>query len=87
MALLLVLLPAETKDCLRPEALSALARLGATSVALVRDKRLLGLVVEGWAFDPIGSAEAVMAAVATRGQRARAPQPVVEMTLTEGEGR
>ena len=55
MAILLVLMPAGTKACLRSDALSALARLGVTRVALVRDERSTGVVVEGWAFDPIGS--------------------------------
>lgn len=85
MAILLVLMPAGTKACLRSDALSALARLGVTSVALVRDERSLGVVVEGWAFDPIGSAEAVIAAVSGRSRRARTLQPVMEMTLSKGD--
>ena len=85
MAILLVLMPAGTNACLRSDALSALARLGVTSVALVRDERSLGVVVEGWAFDPIGSAEAVIAAVSGRSRRARTLQPVMEMTLSKGD--
>lgn len=84
MAMLLILLPAGTKTCLRSEAVSALARVGVTSLALVRDERSTGVVVEGWAFDPIGSAEAVIAAVSGRSREARALQPVMEMTLTQG---
>ncbi len=87
MAMLLVLLPAGTTTCLRPDAVSALARIGVTSVALVRDETSTGVVVEGWAFDPIGSAEAVIAAVSARGRRARALQPVMEMQLTQGDAR
>lgn len=82
--MLLVLLPAGTETCLRSDAVSALARVGVTSVALVRDDRSTGVVVEGWAFDPIRSAEAVIAAVAAGPGQARALQPVVEMTLTQG---
>jgi hypothetical protein len=85
LAILLVLMPARTKPCLRSDALSALARLGVTSVALVRDERSLGVVVEGWAFDPIESAEAVIAAVSGRSRRARTLQPVMEMTLSQGD--
>lgn len=85
MAILLVLMPVGTKACLRSDALSALARLGVTSVALVRDERSVGVVVEGWAFDPIGSAEAVIAAVSGRSRRARTLQPVMEMTLSQGD--
>jgi len=84
--MLLVLLPAGAKTCLRSEAVSALARVGVTSVALVRDERSIGVVVEGWAFDPVGSAEAVVAAVSGRSRRARTLQPVMEMTLTQGGG-
>ncbi len=83
--MLLVLLPAGTKTCLRSDAFPTLARLGVTSVALVRDERSLGVVVEGWAFDPVGSAEAVIAAVSGRSRRARTLQPVVEMTLAQGD--
>lgn len=84
--MLLVLLPAGAKTCLRSDAVSALARVGVTSVVLVRDERSIGVVVEGWAFDPIGSAEAVMAAVSGRSRRARTLHPVMEMTLTQGDG-
>lgn len=87
MAKLLVLLPAHAGTCLRSEAVAALARLGVTSVSLVRDDRSTGVVVEGWAFDPVGSAEAVIAAVSGRSRRARALQPVLEMTLTQGDQR
>ena len=83
--MLLVLLPAGTKTCLRADVVSSLAGLGVTSVALVRDDRSTGVVVEGWAFDPVGSAEAVIAAVSGRSRRARALQPVMEMTLAQGE--
>lgn len=83
MAMLLILLPAGAKACLRSEAVSALARVGVTSLALVRDDRSTGVIVEGWAFDPIGSAEAVIAAVSGRSPEARALQPVMEMTLTQ----
>lgn len=82
--MLLILLPAGAKTCLRSEAVSALARVGVTNLAVVRDERSTGVVVEGWAFDPIGSAEAVLAAVSGRSRAARALQPVAEMTLTQG---
>lgn len=87
MAVLLVLMPSGKKACLGSDAMAALGRLGVTSVALVRDEHLLGVVVEGWAFDPIGSAEAVLAAVADRNPRARTLQPVMEMSLSKGEPR
>jgi hypothetical protein len=85
MAILLVLMPARTKACLRSDALAALARLGVTRVALVHDERSTGVVVEGWAFDPIGSSEAVIAAVSGSSRRARTLQPLMEMTLAQGD--
>jgi hypothetical protein len=85
--MLLILLPAGATACLRSEAVPALARIGVTSLALVRDERSTGVVVEGWAFDPIVSAEAVIAAVSEPSEQARALQPVMEMTLTQGDRR
>jgi hypothetical protein len=64
------------------DAVSELARLGVTSVAVVRDDRTLGLVVEGWAFDPRRSAEAVVAAIAGRRSQARTLHPLVEMAVS-----
>lgn len=87
MAVLQVLIPSGRKACLGSDAMAALGRLGVTSVALLRDERSLGVVVEGWAFDPIGSAEAVLAAVAGRNSRGRTLQPVMEMSISKGEAR
>lgn len=85
--MLVVLLPGGTTACLRSDAVAALARIGVTSIALVRDDRSIGVVVEGWAFDPLASAEAVIAAVSSRRRGARALQPMMEVALTEGEPR
>ena len=63
MPMAVVLFPAvDTTPALRPEALEKLARLGVTTVALVRDGSTAGLVLEGWAFDPASAAEAACAA-------------------------
>ena len=43
---------------LQPAALAELARLGVTSVSLLRDGSTAGLVLDGWAFDPHRAAEA-----------------------------
>lgn len=88
--MIVILLPAsETQPTLQPAAVSALARLGVTNVALVRDEQILGLVVDGWAFDPGRSADAVVAVVAGRGSPARTLHPLLHMavsTAPEGEG-
>ena len=46
---------------LGPRSASALAALGVTSLALVRGEETVGLVLEGWAFDPNRAGEAAAA--------------------------
>jgi hypothetical protein len=83
VAMIVVLVPSsDAEPSLPPAAVSELARLGVTSVAVVRDDRTLGLVVEGWAFDPTRSAEAVVAAIAGRRSQARTLHPLVEMAVS-----
>lgn len=85
MALMVVMLPTGANARLYPDAVTDLARLGVTSLAIVRDDRSVGVVVEGWAFDPTGSADDVLSAICGSRHRARALHPVMEMTLTQGE--
>lgn len=83
MAMIVVLIPtSEAEPTLQPEAVSELARLGITSLAVVRDDRTLGLVLEGWAFDPSRSTEAVLAAVSSPGSRARTLHPLYQMAVS-----
>ena len=64
MATAVVLVPATHHEpWLQPAATTALARLGVTGIVVVRDDRTLGLVVDGWAFDPSRSAEALLEAI------------------------
>jgi DNA-binding beta-propeller fold protein YncE len=83
VAIAVVLLPASEADpSLQPAAVSRLARLGVTSVALVRDERTLALVVEGWAFEPSRSADAVIAAVARDSGSAQTLHPIAELAVS-----
>ena len=83
MSMLLVLVPASKGEpSLQPAAVSELARLGVTSVDLLRDERSMGLVVEGWAFDPSRSADAVLAAVGCRCAQVQALQPLLHVTVS-----
>ena len=66
---------------MHPAAVTALARLGVTGIAVVRDARMLGLVLEGWAFDPRRSAEAVVEALGPR-LGARTLFPLLEMAVS-----
>lgn len=71
MAMVVLLLDdVDAEFCVRQELVSDLARLGVTSLTLVRDQHTLGVVLEGWLFDPGRSvavaAEAVGAASGAR---------------------
>lgn len=85
MAIMVVLLPAsEAEPSLRPAAVSRLAELGVTSVAVVRDQETVGLVVEGWAFDPARSAGSVVVAIAGPASRARTLHSLLELAVSAG---
>jgi hypothetical protein len=76
----LLLDPADGEFCLRQELVSELARLGVTNVVLVRDERTVGIVLEGWMFDPAHSAEAAAEAVGAAPQ-ARTLRPVMHVAV------
>ena len=80
--MVVVLFPeAGDEPTLEPVGLEALARLGVTNVALVRDASSAGLVLEGWAFN---SREADRAVRAVAGERegVRTLQPLVQMGVS-----
>jgi hypothetical protein len=83
VATAVVLLPVpQNEESLRRAALTTLAGLGVTGLAVVGDDRTLGLVVEGWAFDPRRSADALTAALAASPAGARTLYPLLEMALS-----
>jgi hypothetical protein len=51
----------DDEPSLQPAALEKLARLGVTSIALLRDDSLAGLVLEGWAFHACDASRAARA--------------------------
>jgi hypothetical protein len=74
VAMMVVLLgPADEEFCLRPDHVDELARLGVTNVALLRDQQTVGIVLEGWLFDPARSARAAAQAVDLTGGRTLHP--------------
>lgn len=82
MALVMVLFPASAEEpSLRPAAIEELARLGVTSVAVLRDTSLAGLVLEGWAFDP-RDAERAAAAVTGMHEDLRVLQPLLQVAVS-----
>jgi hypothetical protein len=80
--MLVVLFPiSEAEPALEPAGLEELAKLGVTSVALVRDGSLAGVVLEGWAFRPRDTDRAVRA-VAGACADVRTLQPLVQMGVS-----
>jgi hypothetical protein len=65
---------------LRPGHVYELAKLGVTNVALLRDEQMVGIVLEGWSFDPARSARAAADAVGANG--ARTLHPVLQMAVS-----
>jgi hypothetical protein len=80
--MVVVLFPVSDEEpALQPAALEALARLGVTSISLLRDQRTAGLVLEGWAFDRARASDAVRAAVGAR-QGVRTLEPLMQMAVS-----
>jgi hypothetical protein len=68
-----------------PELVSELGRLGVTNVALVRDERTVGIVLEGWLFDPDRSADAAAEAIKAT-PTARTLRPVMNVAVAGAAG-
>lgn len=82
MAIVVVLLPGGDREVsLVPDTLARLPRLGITHVALVRDAEMVGVVLEGWAFDTAAAEEAV-AAVAGLNDGVRTLYPLAQMAVS-----
>lgn len=83
MAMVLLLFPAtDGEPALEPAALEELASLGVTSVALLREPTVAGVVLEGWAFDPRDAQRAVRA-VAGTSEGVRTLRPLVQMGIVK----
>jgi hypothetical protein len=68
--------------CLCPNQVSQLGELGVSNLALVRDPDTVGIVLEGWLFDPARSGAAVLSGLA---YGARALHPVLHMAVSAAE--
>ena len=84
MAMMLVLLDAKTEFSVRQDVVEQIARLGVTSVSVVRDSDTIGVVLEGWLFDPPRSAGAAASAIGGA-RRARVLHPVLEMAVSTAQ--
>ena len=82
MAMVVVLYSvSDDEPRLRLEGFEELAQLGVTSVALVRDRCVAGLVLEGWAFDP-GDASQAACAVAGSREGIRMLHPLAHLAVS-----
>jgi hypothetical protein len=72
-----------------PEAAARLADVGITRVALLGDRSLTGVVLEGWAFDPARIDEAVRAVFPNGDAGVRILHEIehVAVSVVSGEGR
>jgi hypothetical protein len=78
--MMVVLLEASDAEfCVRPAQVVQLARLGVSNLALVRDSDTVGIVLEGWLFDPARSGDAAVCGLAAGG---RALHPVLHMAVS-----
>jgi hypothetical protein len=67
---------------LREHTLGSLARLGITTVSVLRDERIVGVVLDGWAFDPTTSAEDARTAVAGTQAGVRVLLPLMQTAVS-----
>ncbi len=81
MAKVLMLWPANADLRIGSGQASELAALGVTSLVLLRDAESVGVVLDGWAFDPARSARAA-AAVLGASQLCRTLLSVLEIGVT-----
>jgi hypothetical protein len=80
VAMMVVLLEGADGDfSVRPDQVAQLARLGVSNLALLRDGQTVGIVLEGWLFDPTRSGAAALRGIADRG---RALHPVLQMAVS-----
>jgi citrate lyase beta subunit len=82
VAMAAVLFPiSDEEPKLEASALEELASLGITSVALLRDSSIAGLVLEGWAFDA-RDVERAARAVAGTSDGVQTLRPLVQMSVS-----
>lgn len=82
MAMLVLLLDTRSSvTSIDPATATRLAELGVTNIALLRNDTTVGVVLDGWAFDPARSGTE---AASIFGDAARTLHPVLQTVLTPG---
>jgi hypothetical protein len=79
--MVLLLDDADGVFAIRDDQLSQLTRLGVTSVDVFRDQQVVGIVLEGWLFDPTRSARAAAESVGAAAS-VRTLHPLVHMAVS-----
>ena len=81
--------PNTAEPVVGPDAAERLAQLGVTRVAVLADTSGIGVVLEGWAFDPADVEEAVRAMFPNGAAGVRILREVerVAVSVAAGEGR
>ena len=90
MAIAMLVASSETVEpVVGPEAAERLARLGVTRISLLADRLGVGVVLEGWAFNPADIDAAVRAMFPDGGAGIRILREVehVAVSVAPGEGR
>ena len=80
MAMLVVLVAAHGAGDLDTESVERLSELGITDISIVRDDNTVGIVLEGWAFDPLRKGREAARVVGTG--RGRLLFPVLRGSLS-----
>lgn len=82
MAMVLLLVPGDGDTfSLGATSTAGLAALGVTHVSVLRDHESVGVVLEGWAFDPVASAAEVDTFVGESSPAARVLHAVAELSV------
>ena len=86
VGMIIILVPREAEELrVGPTALAQLAELGVTSATLARDSRSIGVVLDGWAFNPERSAEAAIKALGQRRKGTRTLRSLTQMAVSKDE--
>ena len=82
MAVLVVLLPGDGKDVpVGSDVAAGLAKLGITSLTLLRDRATFAVLLEGWQFDPDRSGQSAVALLTAETQDVRLLHSVLHMAV------
>lgn len=82
MAMMVLLLDdAEGAFAICEDQIAELTRLGVTSVDVLRERQVVGVVLEGWLFDPVVSARAAAKAVGPT-TAVRTLRPLLHMAVS-----